>query len=168
VGGLPLRQEKAYGDATNEPWYREPNSRLTAVGRDDVQDDHGPKREPDHATGGEQTDAETRVLRVRTGDRRSDGVKSGGPEAADHEQYEDEPEFGSGADQAQERRRHQHAHASDQSQPDVLAECTEDWLGHRRGNPKDGDHQGEGRRAGIEAHLKSRKQCTQKWGSSHR
>src|SRR5215212_2590759 len=91
-------------------------------------------------------------------------VKSGGPESADHEQNEDEPELRSGADQAQERRRHQHAHASDQSQPDVLAECTEDWLGHRRGNPKDGDHEGEGCGPRIEAHLKSRKQRTQDGG----
>jgi hypothetical protein len=59
--------------------------------------------ETHHATDGEETDADGCVRRLRASDRRPDGVESRGPEPADHEQDEDDPELGSNANQAQER-----------------------------------------------------------------
>ncbi len=137
---LPLRQKEPYSDAGEEARRREPDRCLAAVRGDDVQDDDGPEGETDHATGGEEPDAEGCVRRLRPSDRRPDGVESRGPKPPDHEQNEDEPELGSNADQAQERRRHQDADASEHTQADVLAERTEDGLRHRRGDPEHCDH----------------------------
>ena len=135
-----------------------------AVRGDEVQDEDRPERETHHATGGEETDAEGCIRRLCASDRRPDGVESRGPEPADHEQDEDEPEFGSNTDQAQERRRHQDADTSDHTQPDVLAKRTEDRLRHGRGDPEHRDHHGEGRGTRIEPHLKSREHRTQDRG----
>ena len=127
---LPLRQKDTYRDAEDEPGHREPDRRLSAVCGDEVKDDNRPEGETHHAARGEETHAEARVGRLRASDRRPDGVESRRPEPADHEQEEDEPELGSNADQTQERGRHQDAEASDNPQPDVLAERTEDGLRH--------------------------------------
>ena len=127
---LPLRQEDAHRHAEDEPGHREPNRCLTAVCGNEVQDDDRPEGETHHATGGEESDTEGCVGRLRAGDGRPDRVEGRRPEPADHEQGEDEPELGNNADQAQERGRHQNAEASDHPQPDVLAERTEDGLSH--------------------------------------
>jgi len=55
---LPLRQEKAYSGAEDEPGHCEPNGRLNSVCGHDVQDDDRAEREAHHATGGEETDPE--------------------------------------------------------------------------------------------------------------
>ena len=113
---------------------------------DKVEDEHRPEREADHSSGGEGADAERAVSDGRAArDCHPDWMQGRRSHPAHDQEHEDEKKDGRNADQAQEQRRHEDADRSNQPESEVLRQCAEERLGHRRREPVGGDDQGKHR-----------------------